>query len=126
MDFAFEVARYHDHAAGSRQRELAVAELFLLPDGCAVAAVEGVHSAALVCDEGIARIDAHAGDRRELARPEGLAGVGLEAGDAPLVRGGAHLAALQRRLTYYVGYALELVGALGQGHRRFPALRPVR
>ena len=41
--------------------------------GRAVAAVERVHRAALVGDEGVARIEAHPGDRRQLARPE-LAG----------------------------------------------------
>src|SRR5439155_1894018 len=73
MHIALQVAD-RDGAAGSeRDRELPVRQLVLLPHRAAVAAVERMHGAAIVADESVARIEADAGERGHVARPERLA-----------------------------------------------------
>src|SRR2546427_5004345 len=103
MHVALQVAD-RDGAAGSeRDRELPVRQLVLLPHRAAVAAVERMHGAAIVADESVARIEADAGERGHVARPERLAVRYLVAGDASLVGGGAHFLSLDRRVADHVG-----------------------
>src|SRR5205085_5987751 len=96
-------------------------KLVLLPQRAAVGAVERLQRAAVVGDERIPRIEAHAAEGRNVARPDLPAARLLIAADTSLIGRGADLAALHDRGADHVGDALELGSALGQGDGCLPA-----